>query len=137
MTPYNLKQHKEAIHQGTKYECNHCEYKAGYKSNLKAHMERMHKENKLKCDHCDYKASVYSRVKQHIENQHADLWYKCEECDYKVGRKDTLAKHFNKNHVNVICGMCDITPCSKLEMKQHKDIQHTGLAEKIVHFFNN
>ena len=133
----NLKQHKEAIHQGTKYDCNHCEYKAGYKTNLREHMLRMHETRKFKCDQCDYKASLYYRLKQHIESQHAGLRYKCEECDYKVGRKDTLAKHFNKNHVKVFCDMCDVKPCSKIEMKQHKDSEHTGLAEKIVQFFNN
>ena len=132
----NLKQHKEAMHQGTKYDCDHCEYKAGYKTNLREHMQRMHEAKKFKCDQCDYKASLYYRLKQHIESQHAGLRYKCEECDYKVGRKDTLAKHFNKNHVKVFCDMCDVKSCSKIEMKQHKDSEHKGLAEKIVQFFN-
>ena len=49
------KQHIKVIHEGVKYPCNQCDYKAKWKSSLLTHMKSKH-DITSPCDQCDYKA---------------------------------------------------------------------------------
>ena len=37
-----LRQHKASVHEGVRYECNTCDYKATQKSNMKRHTKKCH-----------------------------------------------------------------------------------------------
>ena len=45
-----LKKHISAVHEGMKYPCDLCQYKASAKDNLKKHMIGIHSETKFECE---------------------------------------------------------------------------------------
>ena len=44
-------------HEGAKYPCDKCDYKATYMSNLRAHIKRKHEGVNYPCDQCNYIAT--------------------------------------------------------------------------------
>ena len=44
-------------HEGIKYQCDHCDYKATQKGSLKKHKMSVHEGIKYQCDQCEYKAA--------------------------------------------------------------------------------
>ena len=38
----NLKEHRESIHEGVRYPCDQCDYKASQKESLKTHRKSKH-----------------------------------------------------------------------------------------------
>ena len=63
----HLKQPQSVNHEGFIYECDNCEFRAGYKSNLKKHKAKVHSEFNFTCDSCDFKSAFESQMKQHFE----------------------------------------------------------------------
>ena len=46
----HLKIHVKSVHEGVKYICEHCDYKATTRSNLKIHIKSVHKGDKKSCE---------------------------------------------------------------------------------------
>ena len=44
-----------SIHDGVKYSCEFCDYKATQKGSLQEHVKSIHNGVKYSCDFCDYK----------------------------------------------------------------------------------
>ena len=55
----HLKIHVESIHEGVRYPCDKCPYKATTISSLKRHGESIHEGvcYSCACDHCEYTAT--------------------------------------------------------------------------------
>ena len=53
----NLQRHVESVHDGVKYSCESCDYKATTKGNLQRHVVSVHDGVKHSCEYCDYKAT--------------------------------------------------------------------------------
>ena len=49
----HLKIHVESIHEGLRYPCDKCPYKATTISSLKRHGESIHEGVCYSCDHCE------------------------------------------------------------------------------------
>ena len=49
---------KHSQHEGIKYPCNNCTYKASYESNLKPHKDRKDRGIEIKCLQCEYRANT-------------------------------------------------------------------------------
>ena len=47
--------HIQSKHEGVRYSCNKCEYKATQRGSLKIHIEAKHEEPHYSCDKCEYK----------------------------------------------------------------------------------
>ena len=41
-----------SVHEGIKYQCDYCKYKATLKAKLKTHIMSVHEGIKYQCDHC-------------------------------------------------------------------------------------
>ena len=46
------------VHEGIKYQCDHCDYKAAGKGHLKATEMTVHEGIMNLCDLCEYKAEL-------------------------------------------------------------------------------
>ena len=70
---YNVKKsltrHKQT-HEGVRYPCNQCDYKATLSSNLITHIKSQHEGVRYPCQHCDYKATTSSHLNTHIRQKH-------------------------------------------------------------------
>ena len=68
-----------SVHEGIKYECDHCNYKASYQSSLKTHKMTVHEGIKYECDHCHYKANHRNSLKKHSITFHEGIKYECDK----------------------------------------------------------
>ena len=64
---YCLK-HTMSVHEGIKYKCDYCEYKAVQKGNLKRHTMSVHEGIKYQCDHYEFKATTQGNFKRHVSS---------------------------------------------------------------------
>ena len=50
-----LRTHQKSIHEGVKYQCKECDYKATTLiGSLKLHQKSIHESFKYQCNECDY-----------------------------------------------------------------------------------
>ena len=91
-----LKRHKESVHDGVRYSCDSCEYKATTLSHLKTHKEAIHDGVRYSCDSCNYKATTLNSIKTHRESIHDGVRYSCDSCDYKATKLSHLKTHKNQ-----------------------------------------
>ena len=111
-----LKTHIKNIHEGKKFKCNQCEYRANKKGNLLKHISEVHgvdryilrnnTENeplqcRYPCSKCDYKATQKANLQRHIDSVHEGIRYNCEFCSYTATRKDHLSRHVKQSHSNL------------------------------------
>ena len=61
----NTTQAKLSAHEGKRYSCDQCDYKATQKSSLIRHQQSVNKGIKYSCNQCDYKATQQSGIKIH------------------------------------------------------------------------
>ena len=47
----------KSIHDGVKYSCEYCDYKATEKGSLQKHLKSFHKGVKYSCEYCDQKVT--------------------------------------------------------------------------------
>ena len=52
-----LQNHLEVVHEGKKYPCDQCTYKAAQKDNLLKHRQSIHEGVKYWCEQCNYEAT--------------------------------------------------------------------------------
>ena len=76
----DLSKHIKSKHEGVKYPCKQCDYKATRRCHLSTHIASKHNGVKYPCDQCDYKASNQSNLASHINYRHEDLKYPCNQC---------------------------------------------------------
>ena len=88
-------------HEGVRYPCDSCDYKATKKSNLKQHKENIYKGVRYACDSCDYNATTTDNLKKHKDFMHKGIRYSCDLCDYTATRKDHLKLHKDSIHEGV------------------------------------
>ena len=62
--------HHRSAHQGVRYPCSQCDFKAAFSSDLKKHVESAHEGVKYPCNHCQYQATQRINLNRHIKNKH-------------------------------------------------------------------
>ena len=87
----DLIMHMKSEHEGVKYPCDQCDYKATWKHSLKRHFKSKHVGVKHACDQCDHKATQRSDLFIHIISEHEGVRYSCDQCDYKAKAKKYLS----------------------------------------------
>ena len=80
----NMLAHYRSKHEGGKYPCNLCHYRAKKLSNLQRHIQFVHEGFKYSCHKCDYQATKQSYLQSHILTKHSD-----SQTKYKNSKSDT------------------------------------------------
>ena len=89
-TSSSLYQHRRSVHQGVQ---------AAQNTNLKTQIESvLHDGKRYPCDQCDYKATLIISLKKHIESVHDGIKYSCNQCEYKAAQKPDLRRHIKFQH---------------------------------------
>ena len=120
-----LQSHFKA-HQGVKYACKECNYKATRSDSLKAHTESQHCVITHSCNLCDYKATGKPNLIRHQQSIHKGILYDCNQCEYRAGRLDNLKKHKQSKHdgVRYYCDKCDKNFTEKVNLSKHEQTKH-------------
>ena len=58
--------HIKAIHEGLKYDCNKCDYRANKKNNLIAHKKSKHDRFRYDCNHSESTFTLQGSLTTHI-----------------------------------------------------------------------
>lgn len=95
-----LKTHIKTIHEGKRFKCNQCDYRASKKGNLIKHISTVHGIDRYPCTKCDYKATQKANLQRHIDSVHEGIRYTCEFCSYTATRKDHLSRHVKQSHTS-------------------------------------
>ena len=85
-----MKDHVAINHDGTRYPCDNCEYKATTKSYLKKHKQSKHEGMRYSCDDCEYSATSQYLLKKHSERDHTSSLNESKDKDLNqssVGKK--------------------------------------------------
>lgn len=75
-----------SVHDGIKYDCEQCDFRATEKGSLAWHVANVHERTKYDCKQCDFKTSKKSSFVNHVANIHQRIKY-----DYKATAKGNLA----------------------------------------------
>ena len=97
-TKMGLFYHKQSVHEGVKYACEHCDFQSTQQSHLKAHIQSKHKGFKYACDQCDYQGTRQSHLTEHIQSKHEGFKYACDQCDYTAAWQTSLRTHKKNIH---------------------------------------
>ena len=68
----------KTVHEGVKFDCKLCDYKANRKSNLSQHVKSIHEGIKYDCKLCDYKAKQRNSLTKHVESIHEGFKFECQ-----------------------------------------------------------
>ena len=102
-----LTYHTNSKHEGLCYSCEYCGFKATSQGNLKQHREAIHEGVKrYSCNQCDYRATRQSHIKVHKKSVHEGVRYSCNQCDHQATQQSNLMTHKKSVHecVRYSCG---------------------------------
>ena len=114
--------HKKSEHQGVKYACNKCDYKAKYQGYLIAHIQSIHEGvYRFVCNQCNYKAKYQSHLTGHIQSIHEGVRYACNQCDKQYRTQSDLKVHIQVKHegVKYACNQCNYQATQKSHLGRH------------------
>jgi C2H2-type zinc-finger domain/Zinc finger, C2H2 type len=125
---HNLTKHKMSRHQGVRFACDMCEYRATTPKNLRTHKMAKHDKIRYPCKQCDYRATVLCDLKKHMLTKHEGLRYPCNLCDYLGTTNHNLKKHKQSKHLGIRypCDSCDHRATDPVNLKRHKLTKHSG-----------
>ena len=87
--------------QVLKVQCPDCGKILSTKKRLRFHIESKHEGLRWPCNQCDFKAWERCSLNSHIRaihRSHQPLKFKCENCDYETLKKEDLNVHAKKHH---------------------------------------
>ena len=73
-----LQQQVKSIHDGLKYSCEFCDFKATQKRSLPQHVKSIHDGVKHSCEFCDYNATTKKNLQLHAKSIHDGVKHSCE-----------------------------------------------------------
>ena len=101
------------MHEGQKFQCPQCEYKASEKGSLKKHIKSIHEGQKFPCPHCEYKAAAKRSLPAHIKSIHEGQKFQCPHCELKATFRVNLQRHMliqsNKENTLLIAYCPDLS----------------------------
>ena len=95
---FSLDRHLKSVHEGVKYPCNQCNYKATLKDSLQKHIKAIHDGVKYPCVKCSYKASLQSDLLKHHKSVHIGVKYPCGKCNFVGSAPSSLNLHIKSFH---------------------------------------
>ena len=155
--PYNLKKHKESIHQKLlKFICNLCDYRSYFKASVQSHISSNHKDIaakvlKIDCVKCQarkthemceklWKDITNTKLgrKKGRQNKHPRKIngnYSCIECDYSTNFPKNLYVHKQAKHQNLVkfsCNLCEYKSYYRQCVSSHITYNHKEITAKIL-----
>jgi DNA-directed RNA polymerase subunit RPC12/RpoP len=97
----HLRRHKNAKHEGIRYQCSLCEKSFSIKDGLTRHVENIHKGTTIPCPQCEYETPRMAVLRDHIKIKHLKLKYECDICGHKLNSKKNLKIHKNAVHEGI------------------------------------
>ena len=79
-----LRLHRRSIHEGIRYFCDYCDFKATTQGHLKIHRQSKHEGILYSCNNCDYQTKRQDSLKIHQQFKHEGVQYSCNQCDFHV-----------------------------------------------------
>ena len=79
-------------------QCPECRKIFSAKSTMKHHYESIHEGVKYPCSKCDYKAGNVSHLTEHMESVHLGIKYECPVCGKRIAQKNHVRRHFKRHH---------------------------------------
>eukprot|EP00088_Acartia_fossae_P006981 TRINITY_DN13235_c0_g1_i7.p1 TRINITY_DN13235_c0_g1~~TRINITY_DN13235_c0_g1_i7.p1 ORF type:complete len:800 (+),score=93.80 TRINITY_DN13235_c0_g1_i7:26-2425(+) len=71
---FRVKYHREKVHLGIRWPCDHCDYLGPYKGDLTRHLKKVHnihpEGSKINCDLCDFNSINAATMKAHKKKVH-------------------------------------------------------------------
>ena len=126
-TELNLKRHKESMHKGKRFSCDHCKLSFSAQSGLWTHKKRKHEGRRFSCKLCIFTAVAKELITQHISVKHEQvLGYagiSCKFCQYEATDNTSLRIHTKTQHIDLHC--CKL--CSKRLKDKTSLLRHTQL----------
>ena len=86
-TKHSLKEHTAAEHDGVQ-----CSY-AGSRSKVYEHKKIKHEGVRYPCSECDYKAGCLCNLRQHTESTHKGVRYYFGQCQSSFSGERSLKRH--------------------------------------------
>ena len=135
---YQLKEHKEAVHEGLLFSCSECEYKTKYKRWLPRHVKSEHKKIRYECNICGHRARRKSNIRIHIGRNHSGGNSFINEVvllDEDVIKRnssepfpsnDDSLNHFSSEILTKVCPYCE-SKINSGNLKRHIDKIHLGV----------
>ena len=65
--------HRQSVHEGIKYPCDQCEYKATAMGSLRRHYNAIHSGHKYPCSECEHVSNTPANLKYHHNTVHMGL----------------------------------------------------------------
>ena len=129
LKPNQLRQHMKEMHPGQVNTeiCNLCDRSFNSLYNLKRHKESLHNINKrYECDSCEYITQRSDLMKEHMLI-HVQKKFQCKKCTkYKTNRERDLVAHSLKCKPKPYdCDLCGGRSISKEALRQHKHRNHS------------
>ena len=110
-TKQHLEIHTQGSHEGVRYPCDLCSYKATRIANLKQHKKSRHEGLIFRCKECDFKSVYVSGLKYHTQSVHLrERPFKCNLCDRAFFRPRDLRSHTRRQQVTNQKNILELNP---------------------------
>ena len=96
----SLLNHIRIKHEGVRYYCDICTYKATTKQDVTRHKEAIHEGIRYSCDDCGYLAKHLMQLKMHKSALHGSVKFYCDQCEYSTGWRSHLKRHERRKHIS-------------------------------------
>ena len=78
--------------------CPECKKICGSKTKMISHYRNKHEGIRWPCSQCEYKAPVKYALNRHIKIEHqSSMIFRCDDCKYETKYKERLTAHTNKH----------------------------------------
>ena len=122
-------EHKNAVHAGIRFPCDHCDHIASSKRNLRGHMGRKHPTKELPVTYNTVTLNEEEREKERIKNSHKSHHFKIK--NQTRTKRTSEPEHKERNEIMtteesalLICPHCTHTDESKDILIQHMNNKH-------------
>ena len=138
--------HMSTKHEGLRFPCPQCTFKATSKQVLKYHINAKHGDGQEKstyiCTECNETYSSKPGFKYHMKVKHGDFErHSCTKCNFKTTTKNSLKMHNQSKHEKsqkvkhvgiedkdlLSCTECDETFSSRPNRRYHITVKHDGV----------
>ena len=122
--------HIKSLHEGIRYNCDQCYYRATQKGSPKTHIDSQHKGTKKRVgyqlDSSDLKDTRNNRLTKCYTKGIKFNW---NQCDYKTFRISSLKLQTVSEHLGIKpnCNECDFKAGSARSLKFYRASQHAGI----------
>ena len=125
----DLLSHIQIKHNGIRWQCSFCPYKATLERYLKFHIKNRHSNvnNQVECPQCGGMYASNANLKLHIKSIHEKIVHYCDQCNFKTSIIYILKEHVDYKHKGIVkyaCKHCDYSTHRKYNLDVHQKNMH-------------